>query len=101
MIMSQFLIHRDPRFYSDPLRFDPDRWAAENQNSRPQFAYFPFGGGPRLCIGEQYAWLEGILIISNIAQKWRLRLEPGHPIELQPMLSLRPKYGMRMLLEKR
>jgi len=101
MIMSQFLIHRDPRFYPDPLRFDPDRWAAENQNSRPQFAYFPFGGGPRLCIGEQYAWLEGILIISSIAQKWRLRLEPGHPIELQPMLSLRPKYGMRMLLERR
>ena len=74
----------------------PDRQAA-----RPRFAYFPFGGGPRVCIGEQFAWMEGVIALATIAQRWRLRLVPGHPIALLPIITLRPKHGMRMIVEER
>ncbi|HLE24334.1 MAG TPA: cytochrome P450, partial [Thermodesulfobacteriota bacterium] len=91
----------DPRYYHDPFRFYPERWAPEQQASRPPFAYFPFGGGPRRCIGESFAWMEGILVIATLAAKWKTSLVPGHRVELQPSITLRPKYGMRMTLERR
>jgi cytochrome P450 len=99
--MSQFVMHRDSRYYDDPLRFDPERWSGEARESRPQFSYFPFGGGPRRCIGEGFAWMEGILLIATLAQKWRLGLVPHHPIALKPVITLRPKHGMKMTLIRR
>ncbi|MBI1871453.1 MAG: cytochrome P450 [Chlamydiae bacterium] len=99
--MSQYVMHRDPRYYSNPEKFDPGRWATEAQAHMPKFSYFPFGGGGRMCIGEHFAWMEGILLITTIAQKWKMILDPHQKIALQPAITLRPKYGMRMKLEKR
>jgi len=101
VVMSQFVMHRDERCYSNPLGFDPERWTAEARESRPHFSYFPFGGGPRRCIGEGFAWMEGILLIATLAQQWRLRLVPNHPVALKPVITLRPKHGMKMTLTKR
>ena len=101
VIMSQYIVHRDERFFPEPDRFDPDRWSPEAVAQRPKFSYFPFGGGNRVCIGEQFAWMEGMLLIAALAQKWRMRLVPDHRVEVQPLITLRPKYGMRMTLEKR
>ncbi len=100
MLMSQWIAHRNPAFFPDPLRFDPNRFGPDAP-PRPKFAYFPFGAGPRQCIGESFAWMEGVLILATIAQKWRLRLVPGHPVKLQPLITLRPKFGMQMTVEPR
>ncbi|HXG67794.1 MAG TPA: cytochrome P450 [Blastocatellia bacterium] len=101
ILMSQYVTHRDPRYYPDPLRFEPERWTPEARAARPKFAYFPFGGGPRVCIGEPFAWMEGALLIATLAQMWRMRLVPGHRAEPKAMITLRPKYGMKMVMEKR
>jgi cytochrome P450 len=101
VLLSQFVVHHDERYYAEPEKFDPDRWLPEAKAGRPKYAYFPFGGGPRLCIGEPFAWMEGILILAVIAQKWKLRLVPGHPIKTQPLITLRPKHGMMMTTEGR
>ena len=100
-MLSQRITPRDARFFPDPLRFDPERFTPEAQAARPKFAYFPFGGGPRVCIGEGFAWMEGALVLATIAQSFRMRLAPGHPVEMQPLVTLRPKHGMRMVLESR
>ncbi|MFZ1928012.1 MAG: cytochrome P450, partial [Candidatus Sulfotelmatobacter sp.] len=96
VLISQFITQRDPRYFPDPLRFDPDRFSAEGKARRTKFTYFPFGAGARQCIGESFAWMEGVLILATLAQKWKLRLDPGHRIEPQPLITLRPKYGMLM-----
>jgi cytochrome P450 len=101
LLMSQYVMHHDARYFPDPHRFDPDRWTPEARASRPQFSYFPFGGGVRRCIGESFAWMEGVLILATIAQKWHLRLEPNQRIEMQPLITLRPKYPIRMKLQRR
>jgi len=101
VVMSQYAIHRDPRFYERPETFDPDRWTPEMQERLPRFAYFPFGGGPRVCIGEAFAWTEGLIVLAALAQRWRARLVPEHPVALRPLITLRPRHGMRMKLERR
>jgi cytochrome P450 len=101
VLISQYVAHRDPRYFPDPLRFDPDRFLPEAKARRAKFTYFPFGAGARQCIGESFAWMEGVLILATLAQKWKLKLVPGHPVEPQPLITLRPKYGMRMLVELR
>lgn len=101
VLMSQYVMHRDPRYFAEPLKFDPERWTPEARESRPQFSYFPFGGGPRRCIGEGFAWMEGILLIATIAREWQMRLVPNHPVVLKPVITLRPKHGMRMTLIRR
>ena len=100
VLMSPYVVHRDPRWFPDPLAFRPERWLAE-ESSRPKFAYFPFGGGARVCIGERFAWMEGTLLLAAIGQRWRLRLEPGHRVETHARITLRPKHGMRMIAECR
>ncbi len=100
-MISQYVTHHDPRWYPDPFRFDPERWTPEAQEQRPKFAYYPFGSGPRVCIGEGFAWMEGILLLATLAQRWRLRLVPEHRVEMQPVVTLRPRYGMQMTLERR
>lgn len=101
VIMSQYQIQHDPRFYPDPERFDPDRWTPEAQAERPKFAYFPFGGGPRLCVGESFAWTESMLLLATLSQYWEIRLAPGARIAFQPAVTLRPKYGIEMTLHRR
>lgn len=101
VLMSQYVMHHDARYFPEPLRFDPERWTTEARESRPQFSYFPFGGGPRRCIGEGFAWMEGILLIATLAQHWQMRLVPDHPVALRPVITLRPKYGMRMIVTRR
>jgi cytochrome P450 len=101
VMTSQYLMHRDPRYYPDPNRFDPLRWTTEAQAQRPKFAYFPFAAGPRVCIGEPFAWMEGILLIATLAQRWRMQLEPNFPVLPLPSVVLRPKSGMRMTLHRR
>ena len=101
VLMSPYATQRDARFFPAPETFDPERWTAEAKESRPAFSYFPFGGGPRRCIGEGFAWMEGILLVSTLAQHWRMRLVPNHPVEPLPVITLRSKYGMKMTLMKR
>jgi cytochrome P450 len=101
VVISQFVTHRDPRFFPDPLRFDPERFTAEARAERQRFTYFPFGMGPRQCIGEAFAWMEGVLVLSTLAQKYRFRHVDGHKVVAQPLFTLRPKYGMKMTVESR
>ncbi|MBV9924612.1 MAG: cytochrome P450 [Acidobacteria bacterium] len=95
----QWVVQRDPRWFTDPLAFRPERWGEESISRLPKYAYFPFGGGPRLCIGNYFATMEAVLILSTIAR--RFRLLPAQEVEVLPALSLRPKYGLKMKLEAR
>ena len=101
VLIMPWLIHRKPQLWEDPERFDPERFAPGRAAERPRFAYIPFGAGPRICIGAAFAMTEAILILATIAQRYRLRLKPGHPIEPQGLITLRPRYGMQMFLERR
>jgi len=101
VLMSQAVMHYDPRYWDNPEEFDPERWTPEAEAARPKFAYFPFGGGPRVCIGEQFAWMEEMLLLAALGQQWTMRLAPGQVIATQPIITLRPKFGMKMVLEKR
>jgi cytochrome P450 len=101
VLMSQFIMHRDPRFHPEPERFDPDRWRPEIAALRPKFSYFPFGGGTRVCIGEQFAWMEGILTLATIAQRWKLRYVGTSPPGLEPRITLRPEGSLEMKVERR
>jgi cytochrome P450 len=101
VLMSPWVVHRDARWFSDPLKFAPERWQTAETESRPKFSYFPFGGGARLCIGERFAWMEGIFVIAVIASRWRLRMAPGQRVDTQARITLRPKYPMRMIVEQR
>jgi cytochrome P450 len=102
VLVSQYVMHRDPRFWPEPERFDPGRFTPEARSARPQFSYFPFGGGPRRCVGEGFAWMEAVLILATLARRWRLRLAPGADVRTEPRITLRPgKGGMRMKAEGR
>jgi cytochrome P450 len=96
VFFSQYIVHRDPKWFPEPERFRPERFAAAAKAGRPRFAYFPFGGGGRQCIGESFAWMEAVLTLATIAQRWRVELVPGQKIELQPKITLRPKNGIRV-----
>ncbi len=100
VLMSQYVMHRDPRYYENPERFNPERWITDPKDSK-QFTYFPFGGGARRCIGDQFAWMEGILLLAVIARKWKLRHVAEHKVETQAIFTLRPKYGMQMIANQR
>lgn len=97
---SQYVLQRSEEFYPDPLRFDPERFTPEQKATRPRFAYFPFGGGPRQCIGESFAWIEGVLVLATLAQRWNFRMVPGQQVDVQPKITLRPKYPMWMVGEE-
>jgi cytochrome P450 len=99
LLMSQWVVHRDPRWWPEPEKFDPLRWRPQEVERRPKFAYFPFGGGTRVCIGERFAWAEGVLVLATIAQQWRLRLVPGHSVATHAVITLRPRHGMKMTVE--
>ncbi|MEO8381875.1 MAG: cytochrome P450 [Acidobacteriota bacterium] len=94
VLVSQAVTHRDARFWPDPGRFDPLRFTAEAKAARPRMAYFPFGAGPRICIGESFAWMEGVLLLATLAQRWRFVRGPD--VDAQALITLRPKAPMRM-----
>ena len=101
VLLSPYVMHRDPRYYAEPDRFEPERWEARAAARRPRLTYFPFGAGPRGCIGQSYAMQEAILVLATLASRWRMRLVDGHRVSFQPLINLRPRYGMRMVLERR
>jgi cytochrome P450 len=101
VLMSPYVMQRDPRYHADPEDFNPSRWDPAGGVKPPRFSYFPFGGGPRGCIGQAYALQEAMLVIATLAQRWRLRLVPGHSVVLRPLLNLRPANGIRMIVEAR
>jgi cytochrome P450 len=103
LIAPQIVVQRDPRFWSNPEVFDPQRFADETRSSRPKFAYYPFGAGSRQCIGEGLAWMEGVFVLATIFRHWKVRPAPGAPQELpmSPLISLRPKHGVPLIIERR
>ena len=103
LLAPQIVAHRDPRFWDDPMRFDPQRFTEENKARRLRFSYFPFGAGARQCIGEGLAWMEGVLILAYVARHWLLSLPPGAPRELplRPAISLRPIGGVHLRIDRR
>ena len=101
VVMSQWIMHRDPRFFPDPEKFDPDRWSSESTQRLPKFAYFPFGGGPRQCIGASFAIMEAVLLLATIAKRFQLCAVEGPPVLPVPSFTLRPKEGICVALRKR
>jgi len=101
IFMSPYVTQRDARFFDEPDRFDPDRWTRARAAEIPKFAYFPFGGGARQCIGEHFAWMELVLVVATLAQQWQLRLAPNHRVVPQPLITLRAKHGMAMIPVRR
>jgi cytochrome P450 len=101
IFLSQWVTHRDPRFFENPLEFNPERWSNDLAKRIPKYAYFPFSGGPRQCIGNSFAMMEAVLLMVTILRAFRLDLVPNHPVVPQPSITLRPKYGMKMMLKKR
>ncbi|MBX3437164.1 MAG: cytochrome P450 [Planctomycetaceae bacterium] len=99
--MTQYVTHRDPRYFPNPEHFDPTRWARGDEAAGPKSGYFPFGGGPRLCIGEPFAWAEGIVVLATIAQAWRIRSVGTEAVRYEPMITLRPKNGIAAVVERR
>ena len=100
-LLSPYLTHRDPRFFPDPEAFVPTRWVAPPEAGPARHAYLPFGGGPRQCLGEGFAWMEGLLVLATVAQTWRMRLVPGPPVEPRALVTLRPKHGIHVQLARR
>lgn len=101
LLVSPMVTHHDPRWYPEPERFDPDRWLPERGDSVPKFAYIPFGGGARKCIGERFAWMEGILLLASFAQKWSFELAPDARIQPKMNITLRPAHGISMIARRR
>jgi cytochrome P450 len=99
--INQWVLHRDPRYFENPDDFSPDRWSGDFAKRLPKFAYFPFGGGPRMCIGQSFALMEAALILSAVARRFQLRLAPDAKIEPVPTITLRPRYGVPMIVSRR
>jgi cytochrome P450 len=99
--LAQWVVHRDPRWFDAPEQFRPERWEGDLLKRLPRFAYFPFGGGPRQCIGNNFAVMEATLLLATIALKFRVRLVPGHQVVPMPSITLRPRFGIRARIEGR
>jgi cytochrome P450 len=101
ILMSQWVMHRDPRYYDDPESFRPERWLDGLEGRLPAGAYFPFGDGPRRCIGQGFAMLEAAIVIGTLAQRFQFRLVAGHPVVPEPLVTLRPRHGIYMTVHGR
>ncbi len=102
VLVSMYVLQRDKRFWTDAEIFKPERWETQSVKEAGQkFVYFPFGAGVRRCVGEQFAWMEGVLLLATLAGKWKLNLMPEQKIGMQAIMTLRPKFGMKMRIEKR
>jgi cytochrome P450 len=100
-VMSTWAVHRDPRIFDDPTAFKPDRWQGDLQKRLPRFAYFPFGGGPRVCIGNRFAMMEAKLVLASAAQRFRFEPTPETAVRLFPSVTLRPRGGVRLRIIER
>lgn len=98
--MSQWVVHRDPRYFDRPATFNPERWAGDLARRLPRYAYFPFGGGPRRCIGREFALLEVMLVVATIAQRFRLQLAPGHCVGRELSITLRPQGRLKLTVRQ-
>jgi cytochrome P450 len=101
VICSPYVVHHDPRWYPDPFICNPDRWEPEARAARPKLSYIPFSSGPHRCLGEQFSWMEGKMVLATLAQHWQARLVPGHAMRVKPGVTLRPRDGTRMVLSRR
>jgi cytochrome P450 len=101
IMMSPYITQRDPRYFEEPESFRPERFAPELEKTIPRYAYFPFGGGPRICIGQSFAMMEARLLLATIAQRYRLSLVPDHQVAVEPVVTLRPRHGIQMSLALR
>jgi cytochrome P450 len=101
VLLPQWIVHRDPRWFDDPETFAPERWLGGLAERLPKLAYFPFGGGPRVCVGNHFAQLEAVLVLATVAQRLRFAPDPTHALELSPSVTLRPKTGARVQVERR
>ncbi|MDX1992412.1 MAG: cytochrome P450 [bacterium] len=101
VLVNIYGVHHDERFFPDPERFDPERFSPENEKTITRYAYLPFGAGPRVCIGNQFAMMEAKLIVATLAQRFQMHLAPGHLVQPERMFTLRPKYGMKMVVTER
>jgi cytochrome P450 len=101
VLVSQWVMQRDPRYWPDPEKFRPERWLEPGIKQLPKFAYFPFGGGPRQCIGNTFAMMEAVLLLTTIAEKARFELVPDHPFKLRPAVTLKPEFGIKVTVRKR
>lgn len=99
--VSQWVLHRDERFWNEPHVFNPLRWTPERKSERPRYAYFPFGAGSRMCIGESFAWMEGVLVMATIARRWRFYLISDDEPRRQASITLRPRDGIRIRVQRR
>jgi cytochrome P450 len=98
VMFSPYAMHHNPRYWDNPEGFDPERFTPERSAGRPAFAYFPFGGGPHLCIGNGFAMTEAQLILATVVQRYRLDLVPGHPVVPEPLVTLSARHGLLMTL---
>src|SRR5207244_13522364 len=96
ILASQWVNHHQVRYFPEPFEFRPERWTPEAEAKLPKFAYFPFGGGPRVCIGESFAWMEGVLLLATLARGWCMHPGPYQRIALRQVLTLRPRTGLSM-----
>lgn len=101
LLMPQWAVHRDPRFWPDPERFDPGRWSEEMQRRLPRFAYFPFGGGPRVCIGNHFALMELVLVLATLLRRWHVAPADETPLRFQPRITLAPAGPVELLFHRR
>ena len=101
VIVSPWVTHRDARFFPHPEAFDPDRWSPEFEQTLPKFAYFPFGGGPRSCIGNNFALMEAAILLASVAQRFEIGLVPGRKVEPLASITLRPADGVHVRLRRR
>ena len=101
ILICQWVVHRDPQFFTNPDAFEPERWTDQFEKALPEFAYYPFGGGPRFCIGKYFAMTEAKLLLATIAQRFHLDLVPNHPVAPLTSVTLRPKDGVKMIVRKR
>jgi cytochrome P450 len=95
------VVHRDPRYFEEPLAFRPERWADDLARRLPRYAYFPFGGGPRICIGNSFAQMEAMLILATIARRFHLERATAEPVVPEPTITLRPRGGVPMIVRVR
>ena len=100
VVISPYALHRRPDYFPDPQRFDPDRWTPEAEARLPRHAYLPFGGGPRICIGNHFALMEGHIVLATLAQRVAFQLVGRQRVVPEPLLTLRPRYGIRMSVER-
>jgi cytochrome P450 len=101
ILIQPYVVHRHPAFWAQPETFDPDRFTPERSKGRHRYAYIPFGGGPRQCIGQTFAMTEAQLVVATVAQCYRLRVVPDHAVEMAPLITLRTRHGLKMTLHRR